>query len=345
MISFLVLTYERRTLSEPIELPVESPKSREESPGNRVQNDSSVDVRTGRDARDVGSASFAANVYPVQVDLTEWTRKFERKFEDLTKLVDLRFNVFDSHIKGLEEKFEAMDKRQYETEKLTSTRFEEVKERINQFESRLNHSKTETEARMKEWDTRIDNQCSRPSEMPDSSTSFRPTGLPDSSTSLPPVMSTASGTCAKMRAEASLDSNKRYKEFNGKCYLFYPNSGLYWSLEGENARTYCQGFGADLVAVETSAKNEFIKRVVDVEEKDMPRSISYWVLGAKRSGIGQPLYWVQTGNTIEAGFNDWAPEQPDNQTSNVYVYMRQEIYSRKWGAYAITVSYNIICEA
>ena len=58
-------------------------------------------VTTGRDARDVGSASFAANVYPVQVDLTEWTRKFERKFEDFTKLVDLRFNVLDSHMKGL----------------------------------------------------------------------------------------------------------------------------------------------------------------------------------------------------------------------------------------------------
>ena len=59
-----------------------------------------VDVRTGRDARDVGSATFAANVYPVQVDLTEWTRKFERKFEDLTKLVDLRFNALDSLVNG-----------------------------------------------------------------------------------------------------------------------------------------------------------------------------------------------------------------------------------------------------
>jgi len=309
VISFLVLTYDLRTLSEPVELP----KSREESPGNRMQNDLSDGATTGRDARDVGSASFTDNVYPVQVDLTEWTRKFEQKFEDFAKLVDLRFNALDSHIKGLEEKFDAIDRRQNETEKLTSTRFEEVKERFNQFESRLNDSKTET------------------------------------------VMSTPSGNCVKMRAAATLDSNKRYKEFNGKCYLFNPSPafkpGLSGSVRGETARTYCQGLGADMVAVETSAENEFIKRVVDVEESDMPNGDDVWVLGAKRSGIGQPFFWVQTGNTVEAGFNDWEPRHPDeySQYQTVYVYMEPRWLDsdrkRKWGAYPNGSSDNIICEA
>jgi len=343
VIFFLVLTYDLRTLSEPIELP----KTREESPGVRVQNDLSDGVTTGRDARDVGSASFAANVYPVQVDLTEWTRKFERKFEDFTKLVDLRFNVLDSQMKGFEDKFNAIDRRQNETEKLTSTRFEEVKERINQFESRLNDSKTETEARLKELETRINDSCCCPTEMPDSSTSLRPTGLPDSWTSLRPVTSTPSGTCVKIRVEASLDSNKRYKEFNGKCYLFYPNSGLPWGVDGENARTYCQGLGADLIAVETSAENEFIKRVVDVEESDMPNSDYLWVLGAKRSEIGQPLYWVQTGNTIEAGFNVWAQYHPHYTGDYVGLHGRGWTNSaRKWMTYSsLDEGYNIICEA
>ena len=49
-------------------------------------------------SRDVGYASF--NIYPAQVDLTEWTRKLEEKFEDLTKLVDRRFNALDSLVKG-----------------------------------------------------------------------------------------------------------------------------------------------------------------------------------------------------------------------------------------------------
>merc|ERR1711942_312522 len=126
VIFFLVLTYDLRTLSDAVELP----KTREESPGNRVQNDSSGVVTTGRDARDVSSASFAANVYPVQGDLTEWTRKFEEKFEDFTKLVDLRFKALNSLVNGLEEKFDVMDRRQNVTEKQISTRFEEVQERI-----------------------------------------------------------------------------------------------------------------------------------------------------------------------------------------------------------------------
>jgi len=153
VISLLALTYDLRTFSEAIKLP----NSREESPGSRTQNDLPDGVATGRDMRDVGSTSFEDNVFPVQVDLTEWTRKFEQKFEDFTKLVELRF-------KGLEEKFDAMDRRQNATEK----RFVEVKERIDQFESRLNDSKTETEAQMKE----LKDRCSRPTEMPDTSISL-----------------------------------------------------------------------------------------------------------------------------------------------------------------------------
>ena len=68
-----------------------------------------------------------------------------------------------------------MDHRQNETEKLTAKRFEEVKERI---ESRLNDSKTETEARLEELETRINDLCQRPTESPDSSSSFRPTATP-----------------------------------------------------------------------------------------------------------------------------------------------------------------------
>jgi len=178
VITLLALTYDLRTVSESVELS----NAREKSPGSRTQNDLSDGVATGRDARDVSSASFAANIYPVQVDLTEWTRKFEEKFEDFTKLVDLRFKALDSLVNGLEEKFDVMDRRQNETEKQISTRFEEVQERIDQFESRLNDSKTETDARMKELEARINDQCPRPTGIPDSLTSSRPTSIPVSST-------------------------------------------------------------------------------------------------------------------------------------------------------------------
>ena len=107
-----------------------------------------------------------------------------------------------------------------------------------------------------------------------------------------------------------------------------------------------------MVAVETSAENEFIKRVLDVEESDTKYYSGFWALGAKRSGIGQPFYWVQTGNTIRAGFNNWAPRYPDkySQYQNVYVYMfpRNDWMElddkRKWGAFPLEVR-NIICEA
>jgi len=116
--------------------------------------------------------------------LTEWTRKFEEKFGDLTKLVDRRFNALDSLVKGLEERFDAMHRRQNKTERLTATRFEEVKERIDQLDNRLNHSKTETQARLEELTTRINDQCQRPAATasPDSSSSFRPTTTPLAST-------------------------------------------------------------------------------------------------------------------------------------------------------------------
>ena len=42
-----------------------------------------------------------------------------------------------------------------------------------------------------------------------------------------------------------------------------------------------------MVAVETAAENKFIKRVLDVEEKDMPGSQWTWILGGKRTGVGK----------------------------------------------------------
>jgi len=172
VITLLALTYDLRTFSEAIKLQ----NSREEPPGSRMQNNLPDGVATGRDVRDLGSTSFEGNVYPVQVDLTEWTRKFEEKFGDFKKLVDLRLKALDSLVK---EKFDAINRRQNAAEKLTSTRFEEVKERFNQ---RLNDSKTDTEAQIKELETRIDDQCSRPTEIPDSSSSLRPTSKPVIST-------------------------------------------------------------------------------------------------------------------------------------------------------------------
>merc|ERR1712142_875871 len=109
-------------------------------------------------------------------------------------------------------------------------------------------------------------------------------------------------SCGKLRAEANrgdgkMRMRKRFKEFDGKCYLFFSDSGLTMSVltrpKRESARPYCQRFGADLVAVETAAENNFIKRVVDVEYKNRPNGADFWVLGGRRDGVGKPFTWFQ----------------------------------------------------
>ena len=52
------------------------------------------------------------------------------------------------------------------------------------------------------------------------------------------------------------------------------------------------------MAVETREENEFIKRVIDVEDKDMRYSYGNWILGGKRTGVGNDMIWVQTGQRI-----------------------------------------------
>ena len=54
------------------------------------------------------------------------------------------------------------------------------------------------------------------------------------------VPSLASLACQTMADTASWDAHKRYKEYDGKCYLFFQNKTLYWDQRGESAQTYCQ---------------------------------------------------------------------------------------------------------
>ena len=98
-----------------------------------------------------------------------------------------------------------------------------------------------------------------------------------------------------------------------------------------NAPLPNQRLGADLVAVETSEENEFIKRVIStIEDTD-----GYWILGGKR--IGNDYIWVQTGNRF--GFTDWYPSYPDRFP---YVYM---FTSGGWFTSDSNWYKNFICEA
>lgn len=160
-------------------------------------------------------------------------------------------------------------------------------------------------------------------------------------------------SCVALKLEATNHPNRRYKEFGGRCYLFVPHmTGMLWKSDNEKARDYCQGFGADLVALETSSEYEFIKRVIDVEEKDMPNSGSNWILGGKRTGVGNKFIWVQTGRPI--GFANWQTggvNVPGSHASenNVYVFMGLRTDSRGdrswWVNPNASQRKNIICES
>jgi hypothetical protein len=101
--------------------------------------------------------------------------------------------------------------------------------------------------------------------------------------------------------------------------------------------SFKQNLDADLVAVETYAENEFIRKTIDVTDTNMPNSQDYWILGAKTRANNE-YYWVQTGNPIT--FADW-----NNKTNDgaLVVYMMTRSQSRKWNKYSGTV-HNIICE-
>jgi len=162
---FLVFTHDLSIFCEPIAST--NPCVCEEALSESRMKDGDA---TGRVVRDVGSATFQANIYPVQVDLTNWTRNFENKLSRFTKLVDYRFNATDSLMKGLEERFDLMERRQNNSERLTSVHLQKIQQRFVQFESRLNHSKHKMEERIEELENRINQQCSRPTEEPTLST-------------------------------------------------------------------------------------------------------------------------------------------------------------------------------
>lgn len=122
-----------------------------------------------------------------------------------------------------------------------------------------------------------------------------------------------------------------------------PDSKLKFKRNIETTRSYCQRFGADLVAVETPKEWEFIRRVVDVEEADMPGSQLTWILGGKRKGIGHPFKWVQTDKEITfTDWHGWFPKGTANEET-VFVYMSWRGKGRKWHAASYSVS-RFICE-
>ena len=84
-----------------------------------------------------------------------------------------------------------MERRQNYTERLTSVHLQKIQQRFVQFESRLNDSKHKTDKRIEELESRINQQCSRPTEKHNPSTTpttgFHHTVTPRPSAVPPPA--------------------------------------------------------------------------------------------------------------------------------------------------------------
>ena len=112
-----------------------------------------------------------------------------------------------------------------------------------------------------------------------------------------------------------------------------------------------QGLGGDLVAVETSAEYEFIVRTLK-EDTMLNWANNNWLLGGKRTGVGNDFIWVQTGQPI--GFANWGASYDTNSrrnqanTENVYVAMGSVWSGRKWyvsDRFNRYKKFSFICEA
>ena len=101
-----------------------------------------------------------------------------------------------------------------------------------------------------------------------------------------------------------------------------------------------------MVAVETQAEYQFINRAI--KQDKIPGWNKYWILGGKRTGVGNKFIWVQTGKPIQyndwaARTNGWSPVATRNK-KNAYVIM---FVGKDWYAnesFSQRSMYSIICE-
>jgi len=82
------------------------------------------------------SENYAAlgAVYPVQVDLTDWIVRSEKRMENLTALVESHFRGIATLIEGFQKKFEDLDERIRSTEKKSQRNFDKIENRLQSME-------------------------------------------------------------------------------------------------------------------------------------------------------------------------------------------------------------------
>ena len=120
--------------------------------------------------------------------------------------------------------------------------------------------------------------------------------------------------CINFEYYFSLDCSAGFASYNGKYYKFPTNTRIW-----DGARKYCKniGTGYDLVVIENSEENQFLKTQLQAcfEEDD------FWI-GLKGTGVNGKYAWVDNSTPGELQFGDVWQMDPwmDTQPGNVIKY-------------------------
>ncbi|XP_077188676.1 P-selectin-like isoform X2 [Paroedura picta] len=116
-------------------------------------------------------------------------------------------------------------------------------------------------------------------------------------------------------------------------YHYGTTSELTW----EEARTFCQTFYTDLVAIQNQEEIQYLN-------KHIPRHKTYYWIGIRK--INNVWIWVGTKKTLSKEAESWAKGEPNNKRSNqdcVEIYIKRDSESGKWNDEPCTRKKRALC--
>nr|XP_056700689.1 P-selectin-like [Euleptes europaea] len=116
-------------------------------------------------------------------------------------------------------------------------------------------------------------------------------------------------------------------------YQYGTKSELTW----EDARTYCQTFYTDLVAIQNQEEIHYLN-------EHIPRHKTYYWIGIRK--INKAWTWVGTNKTLTKEAENWAKGEPNNKRSNqdcVEIYIKRDLESGKWNDEPCTRKKRALC--
>jgi len=141
------------------------------------------------------SENYAAlgAVYPVQVDLTDWIVRSEKRMENLTALVESHFRGIATLIEGFQRKFEDLDERIHSLEERTQRNFDKLEYSFEELKDNCSTSTPSSGGTT--GDTATGKNTDSPIVTDQSRAPFAPTSASTFSTSITPTLSTTEWTC------------------------------------------------------------------------------------------------------------------------------------------------------